>query len=496
MYALPYLAFVRLHQFALDARRRDRTWRYFAWSLVAGTVGGLLVGVALFMAWALWIVGWWHLALAVIFVAGMPIAHPIVQRHVLVPLGAVRTAHWCGHFVAMRDSDALGMACGAWALAGRYTLRGEAWLARRRDRRQPLGDAEIVVTAFIAAARGDANTARQLLRSLDQIVELHPQVRELAGEWLACDAARRGAWDEIAIAAQTARYPATSLTYFLEAVAARRTSASAAPGTRELIGRWLLAPHRRATRSLLRSPPAVSARPTVGDTAEAGVIADTPSAALPRAVAAHLAIAHATPGQRRVDEAAHAWDVALADPEVHKWLARRALELEAPLGAVDRTLREVATSVGDELARVAEQEGLGGCSSRGLVGEAIARKLRHGRLDALETGFARWVERRHSGSVRAAIDEWREWCALRDAYDKAVAAGGIELRRLAFPHAYTTGTQMAAWFWNSRKEYALSHAISKWLLDEALAVGDTEAIDLCTRNARLAVHTRTGVIHT
>jgi hypothetical protein len=494
MYALPYLAFIRLHHFALDARRRDRTRRYLAWSVIAGIVGGLVVGTALFMAWALWVVGWWHLSLAIVGVAAVPIAQPIVQRHVLVPLGAVRIAYWLGRSVTMRDSDALGLACAAWALAGRYRPRGEVWLARHRDRRQPLGDAEIVVTGFVAAARGDADTARQLLRSLDHIVEVHPQVRELAGEWLACDAARRGSWAEIATAARAARYPATSLTYFLEAVAARRTLADGAPGTRELIARWLLAPHRRATRPLLRHPPGPSAPPSASTHAEAEVGDDPCGAPLPRAVAAHLKIASGAPGPGRVDAAVQAWDVALADPEVHKWLARRALELDAPLGAVDRALRDVATAVSDDLARVAEHDGLGGCSSRGLVGDAIARKLRHGRLDTLEAGFARWVERRHNGSARAAIDEWREWCALRDAYDAAVAAGGLELRRLAFPHAYTTGTQMAAWLWNARKEYALSHAISKWLLDEALAVGDTEAIDLCTRNTRLAVHTRTGVV--
>jgi hypothetical protein len=51
---------------------------------------------------------------------------------------------------------------------------------------------------------------------------------------------------------------------------------------------------------------------------------------------------------------------------------------------------------------------------------------------------------------------------------------------------------MAVWLWNSRNEYALSYAISAWLLDEALSVGDTEAIELCSRNTRLTVPTRTG----
>jgi hypothetical protein len=54
------------------------------------------------------------------------------------------------------------------------------------------------------------------------------------------------------------------------------------------------------------------------------------------------------------------------------------------------------------------------------------------------------------------------------------------------------GNSMSAWLWNTRSEYALSHAIFTWLLGEALAVGDTEAIEMLTRNSRLAVSTRTG----
>jgi hypothetical protein len=44
---------------------------------------------------------------------------------------------------------------------------------------------------------------------------------------------------------------------------------------------------------------------------------------------------------------------------------------------------------------------------------------------------------------------------------------------------------MATWLWNTRNEYPISHAISKWLLDEALAVGETEAIELGNRNCAL-----------
>jgi hypothetical protein len=82
----------------------------------------------------------------------------------------------------------------------------------------------------------------------------------------------------------------------------------------------------------------------------------------------------------------------------------------------------------------------------------------------------------------------------RPAVVAAITAGGLELRRLAFPHAFTKGSKMAVWLWNARKEYAMSHAISRWLLDEALAVGDTEAIELGHRNCALTVPTRLGSI--
>jgi hypothetical protein len=53
---------------------------------------------------------------------------------------------------------------------------------------------------------------------------------------------------------------------------------------------------------------------------------------------------------------------------------------------------------------------------------------------------------------------------------------------------------MAAWLWNKREEYVLSHAISVWLLSEAHVVGDAEAIELGHRNCSLSVPTRLGSI--
>jgi hypothetical protein len=495
--ALPYFVLQWLRGAAINARRRDRTGRYVLWSALAGAASAaMLVLAAAFIAVLWWLSLWW-LALAMTAVLVVPVVAGPVIRLVLVPAGWHRVAHRVALYSRPgADPAAYALCVAAWASRD---ATATVWVEARRDTRRPLGDAEIAATALLAAGRNDTATARALLRSLPMIVENHPAVRELAGEWLACDAAERGAWDELCSPAREA-WPATPLGFLLEGIAARHTAAAGAPSGRELWARWLIAPHRRATRALViealaaRSAPPGRREPTAGNPAESAepALADP---ALPRAVAAHLALDGRPPTAAALAFAVQAWDAALGDATTRVWLARRALELDAPLGAVERAIHDVAGTVTDELARLAEAAQLGAPpGAHGPVGGGLARRLRHGRLDALEAAFSRWAERRHDQTAHPSIDEWREFIALWTAYHAAVTAGGLELRRLAFPNAFSKGSNMAAWLWNKREEYALSHAISKWLLDEALAVGDAEAIELGHRNCALAVPTRLGRI--
>jgi len=490
MYALPYLLLQWLRQAAINARRRDRTARYIAWSVIAGIASATMLALAAAFAVLLWSVALWWLALAVIAIVIVPVIAESLVRVVLVPAGRHRLAYYAGLYSRPgRDPAAYGLCVAAWASTGGAAI---AWVEARRDSRKPLGDAEVTATAFLAAARGDTATARELLRSNAMLVENHPAVRELAGEWLACDAAERGAWDELIADAAAARWPATPLTYLLEGIAARRIGATAAPGAGELWARWALAPRRTITRALVRealAPPRAPARRAPDPAA-----APDPTP-LPRAVAAHLAFESRPATAASLAVTVRAWDAALADATTREWLAQRALELDAPLGAVERAIRDVAGAVTDDLARLADAAQLGAPhGASGPVGSGLVRRLRHGRLDALEAGFSRWADRRHDDTSLASIDEWREFVALWSAYTAAVAAGGVELRRLAFPHAFSKGSHMAAWLWNKRGEFAVSHAISKWLLVEALAVGDTEAIELGHRNCKLSVETKLGPV--
>lgn len=490
MYALPYWVLHWLRQAAINARRTNRRSRYLAWSVAAGVANGLMISVGL--TFVLVFRSVWWLALPMLALMVLPVvANPLI-RFVLAPAGAQRVAYYAARISRPgTDPTAYALCAAAWASRDGTAI---AWVEARRALRTPVGDAEIVTTGLLAAARGDAATARVLLRSVTMIVENHPAVRELAGEWLACDAAARGAWRELADDATGMRWPATPLTYLLEGIALHRSHAPAAPPARELWARWLLAPRHGVTRPLVVEalacePGAPAARPSRD--AMAG------GAPLPHAVASHLAFEAEPATAASLELAVHAWDAALGDAGTRAWLAQRALELDAPLGAVDRAISDVAGAVTEDLARHAEAAQLGAPSSSGPlgpVGHGLTRRLRHGRLDALEAAFSRWADRRHDGSAHPAIDEWREFVALWTAYQAVVTAGGLELRRLAFPHAFSKGSHMAAWLWNKREEHALSHAISTWLLSEALAVGDAEAIELGHRNCALPVPTRLGRI--
>ena len=59
MYALPFILLLRLHHHALDARRRNRSWHYLAWSAVAAISAAVLLTIGVSLVGLLWWVGWW-----------------------------------------------------------------------------------------------------------------------------------------------------------------------------------------------------------------------------------------------------------------------------------------------------------------------------------------------------------------------------------------------------------------------------------------------------
>jgi hypothetical protein len=80
--------------------------------------------------------------------------------------------------------------------------------------------------------------------------------------------------------------------------------------------------------------------------------------------------------------------------------------------------------------------------------------------------------------------------AIRDQYAAAARAGGMDVRRLLFPHLSAALAPMSSWLWNQRREYVISHAMTQLLLREATEVGDVRSIEHESRNAKLIVPTR------
>ena len=149
-------------------------------------------------------------------------------------------------------------------------------------------------------------------------------MRELAYEWLAVDAAERGAWIELAAEVEANAWPASPLAYLLEGIAQRRTNRPGAPREAELYARWLLAPYRTRTLALLRAAPlAATTTPDARDDGSThDVVAPPAPAPLPAAIAAHLAIGRGKPTPALLAHAVGAWDAALGDPATHAWLHR------------------------------------------------------------------------------------------------------------------------------------------------------------------------------
>ena len=182
MAALPYFVLQWLRQMAINARRRDRTARYIAWSVLAGVASAAMLALgAAFVVFLWWLSLWW-LALVMAAVLVAPVLASALIRLVLVPAGLHRLAYHAALYSRPGpDPAAYALCVAAWASRDGAAVD---WTSSRRDARRPLGDAEIAATALLAAGRGDAATARELVRSLTMIVEDHPAVRELAGEWL------------------------------------------------------------------------------------------------------------------------------------------------------------------------------------------------------------------------------------------------------------------------------------------------------------------------
>ena len=521
---------------ALAERRRGRGAAFVGWTLASGVVLGLCVAAIATFTWSLVALGLWWLAPIWVALVALVFLPWETARHVAVPLGWPKLAFHLGaeSFDFADDRIGGGLIAAAWAACRQREPDPDAlaWIEGKRDGSGRLGDCRVIATALIAEARGDRDGARALMESVALLPEVTPPGRELAAEWLAVDDAGRGEWRrilaraprrvhrqlavdgaELGLPAEVGGvrrvdpsgreqvWPATPLTFFLEGVAARMIGASGAPDDRALLLRWVEAPRRRHTWALYRraiapratAAPATAVAPAPASaSAEAAPVADPVAAAVGAHVAALDAHACGRLGRADVAAAARAWDRALSSTDTRTAILARAIDVGAPPDAGHKVLDELARTAADDLATLILVAELPLDELRDATGTlgVVAQRVRHRLLGDLELAISRTAERVRARRALPAIDEWRELCALRAAHLRASRIGGDALRRLAFPHLHEELTPWLIWLWNDRHEHVLSDALTTWLLAEALAVGDTQAIELHAKNASLPLPAR------
>jgi hypothetical protein len=400
----------------------------------------------------------------------------------------------------MRDPRGGATLAAAWALLRRRTFDAElaSWVERRLGdggdgAGPPLRGAGIVAIGLVAAARGDLDGARTLLRSVRELDPLAnpPAARRIALDWLVAEAASRGAWDEVA---REGRHEGAGRTATLMALVADRLlgRVPAAPAWRLWLG-WALCSQRFAMLPMVRHALEAAADPdaTAGPDAVAAPSAEVRTT-LERALDGHAAALRSPAAALHADELVELgrrWDEALGDRSTTRRLEERALALGAARAEQARAAfrREVEA----DLAEIARSGGvaLGPLRAAGGVAAAAAGALRDELLGEIELAGTALRARVDEKRALAPIDEWREFLAVRATYTRAVEIGGEELQRLAFSRLKTDVWSHAYWLSSQRGENTLAHNMYAWLLGQAEAVGDARAVEPLTGNVEATAAT-------
>ena len=208
-----------------------------------------------------------------------------------------------------------------------------------------------------------------------------------------------------------------------------------------------------------------------------------------RALVARRALGRAR-GLRRpadVTAAVEAWAAVIDDPAWAPALVARAADLGLDGEAAATTVAAASGRIVAELTALVLDTGAPLPSGEGALAAAVRTSARGQLLDRIELTCDRVRRRAAAEQWLAPIDEWRDFLAVRAAYEDAVGAPGSDLDRVAFPRANSALGAWAVRLWNQRGEPVLSHAMIAWLYAGAVRVGDGAAIEHHGRNRALRV---------
>lgn len=464
-------------------------WGAFVWFVFVPAAFPLLAGV---------LAGQLYLLPLLLGILLLTFPWPIA-RLVLIPLGLPRLAYfltWTSDYTFHLDRQGGAALAGAWAIVRQPKLDEAAaeWIAKKLARGDVLRGAGVFASGLLLAARGDLDGARALIESIDDLDPRAspPALRRFASSWLAADAAARGDWlrvGELGLRLGDSGREA----WLLSAVAQSLRLEPMAPGRLGLWLRWALAPQRAKTLPIVRRALAALDGAFVEPEADAPRKPAAPAHEgddLSTALSLHASLLCRPRDAVTVKDVralSQAWDVVLSDRGTERGIEARALVLGAsgPKPALDR----LRGAIEEDIALVILTAGLSlaELGSESVTAERVRRDVRDrllSEVEAMADGIRRRADERRE---LPAIDEWREWNALRREYARGVRLAGQDFRRLAFHKVHPDACTLAVWLFNERKQRPLGNAIFRFLLTEAEAIDDPRAVALQTKNVGCGV---------
>lgn len=431
---------------------------YNAWiaALIVLSVMALVLtaGLGVVLVLPVWVLAiepwWWAHRLAV----------PRGWTHVAYASGRVSSWVW--------RHDRRGGAAFASALASvRGDTEADAWIEAPPDV-VSVTAGMVTGAALLAGRRGDVADAAALMRMSTWFDARPEPERDVVAEWLAADAARRGAWEEVVALTEDRADGAVGLA-FLHAVATRILETEDAPDLLELERRW----------HALQQGPLAHLEPDHPVRRSAAALADRARAALHRVhatpsrppedamQAALLAHRRALLSTAALPEALRRWEV------VEDRLPPRVREqVIAELAARAATCRPPPPASGHLGFAVRDRVVQRGLEDLSLQARALQERVRK------QQGLDPMGEVREAASI---VEHVRALVGPLDAGLERDPATEILVRSI-FRTVYSPVTDWAADLYNRRRQPYLFRALTWWLLDLARAAGDGEATALYLRN--------------
>lgn len=425
-------------------------------------------------------------ALAFGFTAAYLLFPAFIARSVLARLGFIRLAYftaWLSRVEWRRDKPGGPALIAAWGLAQqeRPWPSSIAWLERKlSSTKWALQGSGVVAFGLLEAAKGRLEPARDWLDSVlmfDPRVA-PPQVRAVAAEWLATDAAARGDWKRVKAISENPKWPGSRTLTLLGALAGRMQG-EPLPTNAGLWLWWLLAPRRLWSWGFLRKATARKGQPAMPEAA----LPTPPEALDPMARATFLTLAlklQPSPAASAVVAVARAWEAALGQEVRDKLFIRATLVGGGePDAAVEEVRRLVEAALGPLLPE--KLDGLRGDLPSIL--EAAAQTRKDELLAQLEARMNQMDARKVGNKELPQLEEWREVLGLRALYQQACASGSEGAHSLAHSIIRDKFVNFGVWLYNVRVEKPVANAIFRMLEAEAVALGDTDAEKLNKKNS-------------